>query len=54
MDRAALHARDAGLIPGSERSPREGNDNPLQYSCQGKPMDKGYSSWGLKEPDVSE
>ena len=24
---------DAGLIPGSERSPGEGNDNPLQYSC---------------------
>ena len=29
-------ARDAGdpvLIPGSGRSPREGNGNPLQYSC---------------------
>ena len=24
--------RDVGLIPGSERSPGEGNDNPLQYS----------------------
>ena len=24
---------DAGLIPVSERSPGEGNDNPLQYSC---------------------
>ena len=22
-----------GSIPGSERSPREGNGNPLQYSC---------------------
>ena len=25
--------RDAGLIPGSGRSPGEGNGNPLQYSC---------------------
>ena len=24
---------DLGVIPGSGRSPREGNDNPLQYSC---------------------
>ena len=27
--------------PGSIRSPGEGNDNPLQYSCLGNPMDKG-------------
>ena len=26
-------ARDMGLIPGSRRSPGEGNGNPLQYSC---------------------
>ena len=26
-------ARDAGSIPGLGRSPREGNDNPLQCSC---------------------
>ena len=32
---------DAGLIPGSERSPGEVNDNPLQYSCLGNPMDRG-------------
>ena len=25
--------RDAGLIPGSVRSPGVGNGNPLQYSC---------------------
>ena len=29
------------LIPGSERSPGEGNGNPLQHSCLGNPMDKG-------------
>ena len=32
---------DAGLIPGSGRSPGEENDNPLQYSCLEKSMDRG-------------
>ena len=31
---------DAGLIPGSGRSPEEGNGNPVQYSCLGTPMDR--------------
>ena len=31
---------DAFSIPGSGRSPRGGNDNPLQYSCRGNPMDR--------------
>ena len=35
------NARDVGLIPGLGRSPGEGNGNPLQYSCLGKPMDRG-------------
>ena len=30
-----------GLIPGSGRSPGEGNGNPLWYSCLGNPMDRG-------------
>ena len=34
-------AGDTVLIPGSGRSPREGNGNPLQYSCLGSPMDGG-------------
>ena len=33
--------RDIGLIPGSGRSPGGGNGNPLQYSCQENPMDRG-------------
>ena len=33
--------RDAGSIPGSVRSPGEGNGNPLQYSCLENPMDRG-------------
>ena len=32
---------DTGLIPGSGRSPGEGSDNPLQYSCLGNPMNRG-------------
>ena len=38
---STCNAGDTGLIPGSERTPREGNDNPLQYSCLGNPMDRG-------------
>ena len=30
---SACSEGDPGLIPGSERSPGEGNGNPLQYSC---------------------
>ena len=32
---------DPSLIPGSGRSPGEGNGNPLQYSCLGNPTDGG-------------
>ena len=35
------NARDSGLIPGSGRSRRVGNGNPLQYSCLGNPMGRG-------------
>ena len=34
-------AGDVGSVPGSERSPRVGNGNPLQYSCLGNHMDTG-------------
>ena len=33
--------RDAGLVPGSGRSPGGGHGNPLQYSCLENPMDGG-------------
>ena len=36
-----VNAGDLGPIPGSERSPGEGNGNPLQYSCVENPMDRG-------------
>ena len=32
---------DVGSIPGSERSPGEGNGNPLQDSCPENPMSRG-------------
>ena len=32
---------DAGAIPGSGRSPREGNGNPFQCSCLENPMEGG-------------
>ena len=38
--KSACNAGNLGLIPGSERSPGEGNGNPLQYSCLENPMDR--------------
>ena len=43
---------DAGLIPGLGRFPREGNGNPLQYSCLENPMDR--ESWGAMVHGVAE
>ena len=36
---SASNAGDLGSIPGSGKSPGEGNGNPLQYSCLENPMD---------------
>ena len=36
---SACNAADPGSIPGSGRSPGEGNGNPLQYSCLENSMD---------------
>ena len=36
---SAYNAGDLGLIPGSGRSPGEGNGNSIQYSCLKNPMD---------------
>ena len=51
-------AGDVGSIPGSGRSPREGNGNPLQYSCQRNPMDRGAWQAAVqgvaKESDMTE
>ena len=37
----ARDIRDAVSIPGSGRSPGEGNSDPLQYSCLENPIDRG-------------
>ena len=37
---SACDARDLVSIPGSGRSPGEGNGNPLQYSCRENSMDR--------------
>ena len=37
---SAYNAGDAGSIPGSGRSPGEGNGNPFQYSCLENSMDR--------------
>ena len=51
------NAGNMSSIPGSGRSPGEGNGNPLQYSCLENPMDRGawqgYSPWGYKELDMN-
>ena len=38
---SASNAGNLGAIPGSGRSPGEGNGSPLQYSCLENPMDRG-------------
>ena len=41
VNNSPANAEDMGLIPGSGRSPGEGNDYPLHYSCLENPMDRG-------------
>ena len=49
--------QETDLIPGWETSPGEGNGNPLQYFCLGKPIDRG-AWWAIvrgvaKERDLT-
>ena len=57
-EESACNVGDLSSIPGSGRSPGEGNGNPLQYSCLKNPMARGaiagYSPWGRKELDMTE
>ena len=45
---SSCNAGDLGLIPGSGRSPEEGNGYPLQYSCLENPMD--WRAWRVNSP----
>ena len=49
---SVYNAGDLGSIPGSRRSPGEGNGNPLQYYCLENPMDRG--AWRATVNGVSE
>ena len=52
---SAYNVGDPGSIPESGRSPGEGNDNPLQYSCLENPMGRGaWCPGGRKELDTTE
>ena len=46
------NAGDSGLIPGSGRTPGEGNGDPLQYSCLENPLDRG--AWWTTVHGVAE
>ena len=54
----AVVTGDTRSIPGSGRSPGEGNGYPLQYTCLENPCGKrtlaGYSAWGCKELNTTE
>ena len=54
----ACNSGEPGSIPGSGRSPGEGNGNPLQYFFLGNPVARGawwgYSPQGCKELDTTE
>ena len=43
------NAGDIGSIPGSGRSPGDGNGNPLQYSCLENPEPGGLQSMGFQK-----
>ena len=47
----ACNVGDLGSIPGSGRSPGEGNGNALQYSCLENPMDK--AAWQATVHDTT-
>ena len=48
---SARKAGDPALIPGSRRSPGQGNGYPLQYSCLEYSMDRG--AWQALVHEVS-
>ena len=54
---SACNVGDLSLIPGLGRSPGEGHDNQLQFSCLKNPHGQrslvGYSPWGCKKSDMT-
>ena len=51
----SANIEDVGSIPRSGRSPREGNGNPLLYSCVENPMNRGvWQATVLEVPKESD
>ena len=50
LQESACSAGDQGSIPGSGRSPEEGNGYPLRYSCPENSMDRGACPVELYSP----
>ena len=48
---STCNVEEPDSIPGSGRSPGEGNGNPLQYSCLENSMDRG--AWWVTVPGVA-
>ena len=55
-EESTCNTRDVSSIPGSRRSPIEGNGNALQFACLGDPMDRGVwqaTVHGVAESDTT-
>ena len=53
VNNPSANAGDLDLIPGSGRSPGEGNGYPLQYSCLENSMDRGaWQAMGMTEDEM--
>ena len=50
---STCNAGDMSSVPGLGRSPEEGNDNPIQDSCLGNPMNRG-AWWATVHGDAEE
>ena len=54
MKESSCNAGDLGSIPGSRRSPGEGNGKPLNYSSLENSINRSIIPWGQKELDRPE
>ena len=50
---SACNTEDPGSIPGSGRSPGEGNGNSFHYSCLENPINRVDNSWDRIDSDMT-